>query len=564
MSSKNAGDDSDVVRSRWQRHIDRCAIAFEPDLSSYPHTIFESDTRPAREIIVRSGLFDAQFYLSTYPDVAAVRTDPLQHFIVFGHVEGRAPNRWFSPAYYNSQLARTERAGNPLVHYITVGEIAGLRPHPEFDPTFYRRTTPAVDQAGVSPLWHFLAFDTGASQHKLPIRRYAPRPRIEPRKPSLRRWTNTGKLGVNFVSPASRVSGLGVSARGFLEALRGSGVPIHPIEWTRGFEHHATCGGSHSTGVKELQPVNIIHMNADIFHLVSNDLRQNGIFSPDRYNVGIWYWELSSFRPEWMPWIACLDEIWCASQFNVDAVNAVAARPVKLMRPALETAIPSGQYQRSHFGLADDSLVFFYNCDLSSGIERKNPEALIAAFQQEFGDDSKYQLALKIGAPTYNPKATRLVMNAVGGAPNIRLIDRTLTDAELADLIAICFAYVSPHRSEGLGLTILEAMLLGCPVIATGYGGAADFVRADIARPLSYDLRELERTDEPYRRGCVWADPHISDIRQAMRETVADPDAARIMGLRGKAYAESLFSPTSTGRAIKERLQEIWMTGNPS
>jgi glycosyltransferase involved in cell wall biosynthesis len=202
--------------------------------------------------------------------------------------------------------------------------------------------------------------------------------------------------------------------------------------------------------------------------------------------------------------------------------------------------------------------VFFYNCDLSSRIDRKNPQALIVAFQQEFGEDPNYQLVLKIGAPTYSTKSTELVMTAVGGASNIRLIDRTLADAELADLLAICSAYVSPHRSEGLGLTIIEAMLAGCPVIATGYGGASDFVFSGVARPLSYDLAELIQTDEPYRRGCVWADPHIPDLRRAMREIVESPDAARAMGLRGKAHAEKLFSPQATARAIQERLSNIW------
>lgn len=562
MSPNNAEHDSDLVRSKWQKHIDRCSLAFEPDISTYPNTVFDSSTRLTREIIAHSGLFDSQFYLSTYLDVAAAQLDPLQHFIAYGNLEGRAPNRWFSPAYYNSQLASIDREGNALVHYIKVGEIAGLKPHPEFDPTLYRRELPAVDLAGVSPLWHFLTFNSEASRQKVPVRRYATQPRIEPRKPPLRQWSSTRKLGVNFVSPASRIAGLGVSARGFLEALQKSGTPVHPIEWTQGFEHHASCENKF-VGVKELQPINIIHMNADIFHLVSNGLRQNGILSSDRYNIGIWYWELSSFRPEWMPWIACLDEIWCASQFNVDAVSAVSARPVKLMRPTLGAIKASGQYQRSHFGLAEDSLVFYYNCDLSSGIDRKNPEALIAAFRQEFGDDPRYQLVLKIGAPTYNPRATRLVMHAVGDASNIRLIDRTLTDAELADMLSICFAYVSPHRSEGLGLTIVEAMLSGCPVIATGYGGSADFVKANVARPLSYDFRELERTDEPYRRGCVWADPNISDIRKAMREMIVAPEAARAMALRGKAYVESLFSPESTGHAIKKRLQEIWRGGQP-
>ena len=555
-------NDPEYVAAAWQSHLDDNASRSRPDLLAYPMTVLRDNVVAAREAIARSGLFDAKLYLTTYPDILNARVDPLQHFALSGAIEQRNPNAWFSTAFYRTQVEELPDNTNPLVHYIEVGERAGLKPHPDFDPARYRRLTPVVDQTGVSPLWHFLTFGTEDLRRKMTARYYAPRPRIEPKKPSLRQWKRVDELGVNFISPASRIAGLGVSARGFLDALEHGSIPVHPIEWTRGFEHHAACEVRH-TGVKALQPINLVHMNADIFHLVANGLRQNGILSPDRYNIGIWYWELASFRPEWMPWIACLDEIWCASQFNVGAISAVSARPVKLMRPALAATKPTGQHKRAHFGLADDSTVFFYNCDLSSRIDRKNPEALIAAFRQEFGEDPGYQLVLKIGAPTYSAASTELVMKAVGDAANIRLIDRTLSDAELADLLAITFAYVSPHRSEGLGLTIIEAMLAGCPVIATGYGGSADFVFDDVARPLSYGLVELARTDEPYRRGCVWADPHMADLQRAMRELVAAPEAARAMGLRGKAHAEKLFAPQATAAAVQHRLREIWAAGSP-
>jgi len=523
----------------------------------------ELDGSDENSAVLRSGLFDAQFYLATYADVRAANIDPLKHFVEYGARERRSPNRWFDANYYRTQFGEFSGDINPLLHYLEEGEVLGFKPHPQFDPHHYRKLFPIVDDAGVSPLWHFFNFGTMALRGILPGRHFTPQPRVAPRKPPLRQWKRNGNVGVNFISPASRISGLGVSARGFLDALQHSGIPVHPIEWTRGFEHHAACE-TNFVGVKALQPVNLIHMNADIFHLVANDLRQNGILSSDRYNIGIWYWELASFRPEWMPWIACLDEIWCASQFNVNAISAVSARPVKLMRPALRATKATGRYGRDHFGLNDNSKVFFYNCDLSSRIDRKNPEALAVAFRQEFGEDPGYQLVLKIGALTYSAKSTELVMKAVGGAPNIRLIDRTLADAELADLLAISCAYVSPHRSEGLGLTIIEAMLAGCPVIATGYGGASDFVFDGVARPLSYDLAELVQTDEPYRRGCVWADPHIPDLRQAMREIVESSAAVRAMGLRGKAHAEKLFSPQATAQAIQKRLSDIWAAGGPS
>jgi glycosyltransferase involved in cell wall biosynthesis len=527
------------VSERWRSHLEGCRSGGDD-----------------YAVIERSGLFDRKFYLATYADVDAAGMDPLRHYIDFGAREMRSPNPWFDANYYRTQFGQFPVGFNPLLHYIESGEQLGFRPHPKFDPTRYRNFFPVVDRAKVSALWHFLNF---GSAGLIQTRRYTPPRRIEPVKPPLREWVRPASvpMGVNFVSPLSRISGLGVSARGFVDALQSAEIPVHLIEWTEGFEHQETVDTG-LKGVQSLQPINLIHMNADIFHLVANGLRQNGILSPDRYNVGIWYWELAAFRHEWMPWVALLDEIWCASSFNVRAVDVVSARPVNLLRPAVVPPVAPGQFSRSHFGLNDDSLVFFYNCDLSSRIDRKNPEALAHAFRAEFGDDPRYQLVLKIGLADRYPISARRVASAADGASNILLMERTLSDPELADLLHHTFAYVSPHRSEGLGLTIIEAMLSGCPVIATPYGGAADFVVDGVARPLAYRLTEIEVTDEPYRRGCVWADPSVADIRRAMRELADDPDAARALGQRGKAHAEALFSREATSRAVRARLEEIW------
>ena len=45
-----------------------------------------------RRIIERSGLFDSNWYLMEYPDVAESGQDPIVHYLVFGAKEGRLPN----------------------------------------------------------------------------------------------------------------------------------------------------------------------------------------------------------------------------------------------------------------------------------------------------------------------------------------------------------------------------------------------------------------------------------------------------------------------------------------
>jgi glycosyltransferase involved in cell wall biosynthesis len=75
------------------------------------------ERRLARRIRA-SGLFDATFYASEYPDIPA-DIDVALHYVLFGAAEGRDPSPGFSTAAY---LAAHPEAGgkgrNPLIHYL--------------------------------------------------------------------------------------------------------------------------------------------------------------------------------------------------------------------------------------------------------------------------------------------------------------------------------------------------------------------------------------------------------------------------------------------------------------
>jgi glycosyltransferase involved in cell wall biosynthesis len=111
----------------------------------------------AARIIRASGLFDSAWYLETYPDVAARKVDPVQHYVRYGAREGRDPNRLFSSSWYlASNPDVTESRLNPLVHFVLRGAKEGRNPGPLFDTKWYLDANPDVAAAGINPLLHFL------------------------------------------------------------------------------------------------------------------------------------------------------------------------------------------------------------------------------------------------------------------------------------------------------------------------------------------------------------------------------------------------------------------------
>jgi GT2 family glycosyltransferase/glycosyltransferase involved in cell wall biosynthesis len=71
------------------------------------------------EMVKNSGLFDQEWYLVNYPDVANSGTDPASHYLLYGGFEGRDPGPNFSSSGYlstHNQIITLKV--NPLVHYL--------------------------------------------------------------------------------------------------------------------------------------------------------------------------------------------------------------------------------------------------------------------------------------------------------------------------------------------------------------------------------------------------------------------------------------------------------------
>ena len=63
------------------------------------------------ELLAKSGLFDAEYYIRANPDIAALNVDPLMHYLECGATELRNPSDAFDARFY-AELCR-ER-GQPV------------------------------------------------------------------------------------------------------------------------------------------------------------------------------------------------------------------------------------------------------------------------------------------------------------------------------------------------------------------------------------------------------------------------------------------------------------------
>ena len=217
---------------------------------------------------------------------------------------------------------------------------------------------------------------------------------------------------------------------------------------------------------------------------------------------------------------------------------------------------PVRQVDLSSYGVPAGSFVFLFIFDLNSTLARKNPLGLISAFKQAFQSGEKVSLVIKVSRGASHPEEFHRLQKAAKQVGAI-VIDQRLPREELNGLIAACDCYVSLHRSEGLGLTLAEAMMLGKPSIATAYSGNLDFMDENNSLLVGYDLTEIESTAGPYEKGHRWAEPSIPEAANAMRWVFNHPEEARLLGERARLSTVRSFSPEQCGSRMLDRLNQI-------
>ncbi|MBZ0111319.1 MAG: glycosyltransferase family 4 protein [Thermoanaerobaculia bacterium] len=364
--------------------------------------------------------------------------------------------------------------------------------------------------------------------------------------------TSIDRPGINLVGYLQAETGMGEAARSLARALQAADIPhsLHSLDLNVLAPNRDQ---SFEPQVSEFPyDINLFVVNADQVPPVFDVLGPE-VFA-GRFNVGLWLWELSRLTPSLARSFRYLHEVWTPSTFCVDAFGAISPNPVRrLPLPVVAGPAPFG---RDHFGLPADDFTFLFMFNYLSYFERKNPLALVEAFQRAFPSPSGVRLVLKTSHAEFAPDLEQRLKSAVGNSP-ITLLDGYLAGDEVSSLVASCDAYVSLHRSEGYGLTLAEAMAHGKPVIATAYSGNMDFFGVSNGFPVRYDLVEIASDTGPYPAGAEWADPSVEHAAELMRRVVGQPEAAAAVGAHAARDIAHQLSEAAVGCQLRERFDGI-------
>ena len=176
--------------------------------------------------------------------------------------------------------------------------------------------------------------------------------------------------------------------------------------------------------------------------------------------------------------------------------------------------------------------------------DRKNTFNSIKWFIEEWCDEPDVGLIVKTNSgknTTIDRKITRGKLDACvkeaakisgrGEHPKVFLMHGAMTESEKRALYTDpkVAALLMPSRGEGYGLPVLEASLLGLPVIAPPHSGYMDFA-ADLRYPIGFRPVQVPPSKidgTVFVEGALWVDASEADCKAAMRESLSDDSGSR-------------------------------------
>ena len=360
--------------------------------------------------------------------------------------------------------------------------------------------------------------------------------------------------GIDVLGFFTAEHGVGEAARIAVKTLRYIGVDTCTINYT---DTESRTNHFFLTDDESRHHTLLCSINAD--QLVIARQRLGNAFFENRYVIGQWFWELEE-APSWYePAWPIVNELWAPTRFIESMLKKSAPSHVRVRHVPLpiEQSKIDTNYTRGHFNI-DGRYMFLFVFDLMSIMKRKNPLGLIEAYSKAFSESDGAQLVIKTMNGDKRSDDLTALLDAANHRSDITVIDSYLSHLETSTLISLADCYVSLHRSEGLGLTLSEAMSHGVPVIATNYSGNTDFMSERNSFLVAWDSVAVGDGAGGYSPTATWAEPRLSEAVEAMRFIFQNQLEGRIRGAQGRNDVLGGSSLEAAGAIMKSRLEEIW------
>ena len=317
--------------------------------------------------------------------------------------------------------------------------------------------------------------------------------------------------GFHLIGYATSPMGLGEDLRSFAAMLEHLAIPFSVTDIPTDVQGQVQVAWQHLT---------THDYNTSVFFMSAFECQNLArvhprLFTQPQRKIGYFLWELPDFPSQHAAALQLVDHIWCPTRFVQQAFFAKSRQlTLSLPLPVVQHP-PAGRNFRQELNVPASAFVSLFMFDMHSTLARKNPQAALRVFEQFAQTNPDAYLFLKISRwQNLGPSALAWIPRH----PRIKLIQDTLSPNELTDLYQSADCYLSLHRSEGFGRTLVEALQNGLHVVSTNFSGPHDYLTPDNALIVNWQRTDVGPNDYPnLTEPSWWAEPDEPSALQQLQ-----------------------------------------------
>lgn len=286
--------------------------------------------------------------------------------------------------------------------------------------------------------------------------------------------------------------------------------------------------------------------------------------------VGRVMFETDTLPSNWIQKCNQMDELWVTGQPQAEAYlrSGISPRKIHILNGAVDESLFNPNACQKIDLETGRTFNFFA---IFEWIYRKGWDVLFESYFREFSSQDDVCLILRAylpGVKAQNSKQKILseisrIAEKVGkrksDLPKVKILDDVIPTHQLANYYHSVDCVLSPSRGEGWGRPQQEAMLMGLPVISTGWGGNMEFMSPETNYLIDYKLKPV-RNVEPFfwdYTESQWAEPNHEHLSQLMRHVVDSPEESLQIGTRARHHILNNFGRDKVLSQLGNHLERI-------
>lgn len=280
-------------------------------------------------------------------------------------------------------------------------------------------------------------------------------------------------------------------------------------------------------------------------------------------NIGYIDYEVTKMPYSWVVQCNRMDEIWTSSHFAKNVfTDCGITQNIKVIPHTIDERLWSPDVEPMNIANKRGFCFLF----VSEWIPRKGIYELLEAWFKAFNNKDDVCLILKtnLGMLHDNRNAIKAEISKIRNdlglikdrcAPVLLFAD-PISEKDMPKLFKCADVLVAPSLAEGFGLSVVQAQMMGIPVIATDWGGLKEVCNREVGYMI--DIQGLENVSDkqisliPAYNGAMWAKLDVNNLIDIMRHVYRNNHELEGKSRKCYEFAQKFSYKSITPLVIKE------------